>query len=116
MSALSWLGNCFPQCQFEDRRDLERDLIMLYACVGCGIALAVTFIVASFFGFGGKSYANDRFGVGLAFRAIAEVILVAGFVGALVAVAVLNVAPAWYLFGGYALVRGMALGLEVLAS
>lgn len=51
----------------------------------------------------------------LIIRAIVEVVLVVGFLGALIATAVVGTAPAWQLFGAYATVRGVALVLEVLA-
>jgi hypothetical protein len=84
---------------------------MLYMLIGCGIALFVTFVVASFFGFGAVPR-SDTYGFYLAFRLIAEAILVAGFIGGLVAVAVLQNVHGWQMLGGYALLRVCALVIE----
>jgi hypothetical protein len=84
--------------------------------IGAAIGLAITFVVASFFGFGRPRTSGGEFGsaFALAFRFVAEVVLVAVFAGALVATAVLNTTPAWELFGGYAAVRVIALVLELV--
>lgn len=84
--------------------------------IGAFIGLAITFVVASFFGFGRPRSGGGEFGsaFALAFRFVAEAVLVVGFLGALVATAVLNTAPAWELFGGYAAVRAVALVLELV--
>ncbi len=84
--------------------------------VGAAIALVLTFVIASFFGFGKQKGGDLGSAVGLAFRVVAEVVLVVVFAGALVATAVLNTTPAWQLFGGYAAVRALALIFELLAS
>ena len=83
--------------------------------IGAAIGLAITMVIASFFGFG-KQRSGGDFGsaFALAFRVIAELVLVVGFLGALIATAVLNTTPAWELFGGYAGVRAIALVLELL--
>jgi len=85
--------------------------------IGALIGLAITGVVASFFGFGSKK-SSGEFGsaFALAFRLVAEAVLVACFVGALVATAVLNTVPAWQLFGGYAVVRAVALLAEIAKS
>lgn len=86
--------------------------------IGAAIALVLTFVIASFFGFGRPRSGGGDFGsaVGLAFRMVAEVVLVVVFIGALVATAVLNTAPAWELFGGYAAVRAIALIFELTTT
>ncbi len=88
----------------------------MYVATGVGIAMAVTIVLAMFLGFGKQSSQSDRFGVGLLFRFIAEVMLIAGFVAAFVATAVLNSGPSWQLFGGYAATRICVLVLELLSS
>lgn len=86
--------------------------------IGAAIALAITGTLASFFGFGRSKRSGGDFGsaFALAFRLVAEVVLVVGFIGALVATAVLGTEPAWQLFGGYTVARAVALVLELTRS
>lgn len=85
--------------------------------IGAIIGLAITGVIASFFGFG-RQKSSGEFGsaFALAFRLVAEAVLVTVFIGALVATAVLNTEPAWQLFGGYAVVRALALLAELAKS
>lgn len=88
----------------------------MYFIIGGGIALFLTVVLASFFGFGMRTGGSRGDALALAFRAIVELVLVAGFIGALIATAALNTTPAWQLLGAYTGVRFVALVLEALSS
>ncbi len=88
----------------------------MYVAIGCAIGLAITLVFAKFFGYFGLMKGGDSFGFKVAFRLIGEAILFTGFIGALVATAVLHSEHAWHLFFGYAGLRAAALTLEVLAN
>ncbi len=86
-------------------------MISASVLTGLGIGLGITLVLALFFGFGFKDKGLSGLALVL-FRIGAEVALIAGFIAAFIAAAVIGTAAAWELFLAYAAVRVIALGIE----
>lgn len=90
----------------------------LYVFYGAGLGLALTVLLASLIGFGVPRQTGGGYGWGfaIAFRTVVEMVLIIGFIAALIGVALVGTATAWSLIAGYAGVRAVSLVLESFAS